>query len=131
MNEKLTALCHKLSGAEFIRFVLVGILATGIHYGIYLLLKTVMVVWLAYTLGYAISLLCNFLLSARFTFRTHVSGKRGVGFLVGHGVNYLLHMGLLNLFLALGVSEALAPIPVYCIAVPVNFVLIRTVFKKL
>jgi hypothetical protein len=30
----------------------------------------------------------------------------------------------------LGVNENFAPIPVYCIAVPVNFMLVRFVFRK-
>lgn len=33
---------------EVIRFSIVGILATGIHYGIYLLLNRFILVWLAY-----------------------------------------------------------------------------------
>ncbi len=47
-----------------------------------------------------------------------------------HGVNFLLHVGLLNLFLWFGVAEWLAPIPVYAIAIPVNFILVKYVFKK-
>lgn len=40
---------------EFIRFGIVGTLATGIHYGIYLLLNQFILIWLAYTVGYAVS----------------------------------------------------------------------------
>jgi putative flippase GtrA len=46
-----------------------------------------------------------------------------------HAVNYLLHMVLLNLFLWLGMSNELAPLPVFAIAIPVNFLLVRFVFK--
>jgi hypothetical protein len=45
-------------------------------------------------------------------------------------VNYLLHMLFLNLFLWIGVAEQWAPIPVYCLVVPINFLLVRTVFKR-
>ena len=38
-------------------------------------------------------------------------------------------MGLLNLALALGINSTLAPIPVYGIAIPVNFLMVRFVFK--
>ena len=38
---------------------------------------------------------------------------------------------MLNVFIGIGISERLAPIPVYCIAVPVNFMLVRLVFKRL
>ena len=46
-----------------------------------------------------------------------------------HIVNYLLHMALLNLFLFMGISKTWAPIPVFAIAIPINFLLVRFVFK--
>jgi len=115
---------------EFIRFAIVGVISTGIHYGLYYLLNLVMNVNIAYTIGYVIAWCCNFYLSAHFTFKSETSVKRGVGFALSHGINYVLHMVLLNLFLWLGLSETLAPIPVYCIAVPVNFILVRYVFRS-
>lgn len=115
---------------EFVRFGIVGALVTGIHYGLYYLLNLVMNVNVAYTIGYVLALLCNFYLTAHFTFNSNTSVKRGVGFAVSHGINYLLHMALLNLFLWLGLSEAWAPVPVFCIAIPVNFILVRYVFKS-
>ncbi len=115
---------------EFIRFAIVGVISTGIHYGLYYLLNPVMNVNIAYTIGYVIAWCCNFYLSAYFTFKSETSVKRGIGFAISHGINYVLHMILLNLFLWLGLSETLAPIPVYCIAVPVNFILVRYVFRS-
>ena len=116
---------------EFIRFAIVGVVATGIHYGIYLLFLRWMKVNVAYSLGYVISLCCNLLLTSFFTFRERITWKKTVGFLASHGVNYVLHIVFLNLFLYLGVAERWAPIPVYCIVIPINFVLVRTAFKKL
>ena len=57
--------------------------------------------------------------------------QRGVGFAVCHGVNYLLHMGFLNLFLLMGISATIAPWLVFCCVIPINFVIVRTVFRKL
>ena len=116
---------------EFIRFAIVGVISTGIHYGLYYLLNLVMNVNIAYTIGYVIAWCCNFYMSAHFTFKSETSVKRGVGFAVSHGINYVLHMVLLNLFLWLGLSETLAPIPVYCIAVPINFIMVRYVFRSI
>lgn len=117
---------------EAFRFGIVGVIAAGIHWGIYYLL-----IWLfpvnvniAYTIGYAVSFCCNMWLSSRFTFREGLSVKRGFGFTLSHICNYLLHMLFLNVFLWLGMSEKLAPIPTLCIVVPINFVLVRTVFKS-
>ena len=114
---------------EFIRFAIVGVISTGIHYGSYYLLNLVINVNIAYTIGYVVAWFVNFYLSAHFTFKSETSVKRGLGFAISHGINYVLHIVLLNLFLWIGISEMLAPIPVYCIAVPVNFVLVRYVFK--
>lgn len=132
----LKSILNKTNIYEFLRFCFVGVLATGIHYGIYLLLiKTISLegkFWInvAYFVGFIISWLCNFWLTAKITFKTHVSLKRGVGFAVTHGINYLLHVLFLNIFLALGITEQIAPIPVYCCVVPINFILVRTIFKS-
>lgn len=116
---------------EMFRFAIVGVIATGIHYGIYLLLNEWINVNIAYTIGYVISFCCNLWLTAHFTFKTNVTVKRTGGFILSHIVNFLLHIGLLSLFLWIGMSELLAPIPVYCIVIPINFILIRTVFKHI
>lgn len=128
---RLKSLVTDLLRKEFIRFAIVGVVATGIHYGLYLLLKLFIGVNVAYTIGYVVSLACNFVLTAKVTFRTDVSALRGVGFILSHAVNYCLHIVLLNLFLKIGVGSSYAPIPVYCIAISVNFLLVRTVFRKL
>ena len=61
---------------EITRFCIVGILATGIHYGIYLLLNRFILVWLAYTIGYVISFICNFYLTSIFTFKSKATIKK-------------------------------------------------------
>ena len=121
---------EKFLSREFLRFCIVGLLATGIHYGVYLLLIRWMNANLAYSIAYIISLACNLLLTASFTFKANVTVKRTAGFVASHGVNYLLHIAFLNLFLFLGVAEKWAPIPVFCLVFPINFILVRTVFKR-
>ena len=114
---------------EAIRFCIVGVLATIVHYGIYLLLKGVINVSVAYTIGYVISFIGNFVLTNVYTFKTQATAKKGIGFVICHVINYLLHIGLLNVFIWMGVPSSLSPIPVYCIVVPVNFLLVRKVVK--
>lgn len=114
---------------EAIRFCIVGVLATIVHYGIYLLLKGVINVSVAYTIGYVISFIGNFVFTNVYTFKTQATAKKGIGFVICHVINYLLHIGLLNVFIWMGVPSSLAPIPVYCIVVPVNFLLVRKVVK--
>ena len=119
----------KLFG-QAIRFCIVGVMAVAIHYAIYLLLKQWMVHVVAFAIGYFISFIANFFMTAKFTFKKDATTKKGVGFLGAHIVNFILQTSLLQLFLWLGVNENFAPIPVYCIAVPVNFMLVRFVFRK-
>ena len=116
---------------QFIRYCTVGSLAAGIHYGVYFVLQEYELVNLniAYTIGYATSFICNFFMTSYFTFRSNPSLKKALGFGRSHLVNYLIHMGLFNLFLSLDVNQEIAPLFVLAVAVPVNFVMLRFVFK--
>lgn len=116
---------------EIIRFGIVGILATAIHYGIYWFLQQYINHNIAYTLGYGISFICNFFLTAHFTFKKKATIKKGIGFGLSHLCNYLIQLGLLNLFIYIGINKGLAPIFVFAIAIPINFLLVRFVFKRI
>ena len=76
-----------------------------------------------------LSFFVNYWLTAHFTFHEKTSAKNSIGFGGAHLFNYFLHMALLNFFLWLGLSQELAPLGVYAIAVPTNFILVRFVFK--
>ena len=104
---------------------------------------------ITYTLGYIISFVGNYIASLKWTFKTSGSVSKGAGFMFSHLVNYGMHVGLLNLFLLLGVGEFLVsalqfcapwlvelvpamgnaanllPLPVFAIVVPINFLLVR------
>ena len=126
---------------EIARFGIVGLTATLLQYAIYWLLiqlvsddltATRQHVWssVAMTVGYVVSFVFNFFASTRFTFRVKANAKKGAGFLFSHVVNYLLQMLTLNLFLWLGVPKTLAPIPMFWVCVPVNFLLVRFFLKR-
>ena len=115
---------------EVIRFGIVGVLATVLHYLIYFVLKNWMNLNIAYIIGYGLSFICNYFLTSYFTFRKKANIKSGIGFSGAHLFNLVFQVILLNIFTYLGVSENIAPIPVYAIAIPVNFLLVRFVFKR-
>lgn len=115
--------------SEIFRFGIVGIIATIIHYVLYVLLKNIFSYNLSYTIGYLIALFVNYYLSAKYTFKVKASFLNLLGMLFSHLINYIIHLFLLNLFITNGLSKNLAPIPVYIIAVPINFILVRFVFK--
>jgi len=114
---------------EIIRFSIVGVLVTAIHYAVYWLLQLVVNVNIAWTAGYIAGFIVNYYLSARYIFREKTSAENGAGFSGAHLINYFLQMGLLNFFLWAGLSPTLAPVGVYAVSVPVNFLLVRFVFK--
>lgn len=116
---------------EMIRFAVVGTISTAINYIIYWILQHWINVNVAYTIGYALSFLVNYWLTARWTFKEKASAKNGIGFSGAHLFNYFLHIALLNFFLWIGFSRELAPLGVYAIAVPTNFFMVRYVFRKL
>lgn len=115
---------------EIFRFVVTGVLATAIHYGVYYALLNFINTSIAFTIGYFLSFIFNYYMSAHFTFRKKTSARNGVGFLGAHIFNYLLQVSLLNVFLYLGVPKAFAPLPVYAISIPVNFMVVRFVFNR-
>ena len=144
-------------GGQFARFFVVGIAATLVHLVVYIALNHLfglseenkLALTVTYSIGYIVSFIGNYILSLKWTFRTEGSVKKGLGFAFSHAVNYGMHIGLLNLFLYLGVGglmvrclqavepwlvemfpilghgEDIVPFAVYVIVVPVNFLLVR------
>ncbi len=115
---------------QFVRFGLNGVFVTAIQYAVYLLLQRHVNVNVAYTVGYLVSFAVNFLMTSYFTFQSHPTFKRFVGFCGSHAVNYVVQIGLLNLFIALGMSHATAPIPAILGAVAVQFTILSRVYSK-
>lgn len=126
-----SSLFSRSTASQAIRFALVGVVATLIHYGLYyVLLEATAAPKAAYTVGYVVSFVINYYLTSFFTFKSRPSRANFIGMAGSHVVNYLLHIALFSLFLRFGVPEKLVPLPVYAIAVPVNFLLVRYVFKR-
>ena len=114
---------------EVIRFGIVGVLATAIQYLVYLLLWRSTSPGIANTIGYVVSFIFNYFATTYFTFRVKANVSKGVGFAFSHLVNYTLQMVLLQFFIWLGVHRDYAPIPMFCVCVPVNFLLVRYFVK--
>lgn len=114
---------------EIIRFGIVGATATIVQYVLYRLLASALNYNVAYAIAYGISFIGNFFLTSYFTFNSKATAKKGIGFAGAHICNFLIQMLLLNLFVFLGIQKDWAPIPVYAIAIPINFLMVRFVFK--
>ena len=136
MEQKRHSLLHLLNDRrqtiayQAFRFSITGITAVIIHYSLYLVLCKWMTTLHAYIIGYVVSFVCNFLLTCVFTFHKCANLYRGIGFCFAHIINFCLQIGLFKLFLYIGMQPAIAPLPVLGITVPINFLLVRYVFKK-
>ena len=158
----MAAVVSRQTGGEFARFFVVGVGATLLHLLVYWLLNWLfgvseadaLGITLTYAAGYAVSFVANYVVSLRWTFKTEGSVSKGLGFAFSHLVNAGMHLGLLNLFRALGAGELLSmlliwltpwlvellpvlgrpesllPLPVYVIVVPVNFLMVRYFLKR-
>lgn len=113
---------------QFFRFGIVGTFSSAIHYGVYCLVLLVANANVSFTAGYVVGFICNYFLTTFFTFRAKPSSGNAVGFGFSHLINYMLEIGLLNLFLWIGAGELLAPILVMIIVVPINFLFLHFVY---
>ena len=117
--------------AEVMRFAMVGLVATVLQYGIYVVfVEAVKVPAVPSTMiSYAISFICNYFLSSYFTFHTRPNAKNGLGFTLSHLVNMGLQTGLVAIFKGI-VGNTLALLPALAICIPVNYFLVRFAFTS-
>lgn len=144
-------------GSQFVRFFVVGVGATIIHWGVYVGLNSLLDISkedtvaynVTFALGYAVSFIANYIVSLKWTFKTKGNAKKGLGFALSHVINWGVQTALLNLMLQVGIGGRLSLLavalfpclvdlfprladpttlvlfPVYCIVVPMNFLLVR------
>jgi putative flippase GtrA len=104
--------------SEFTRFFVVGVGATIVHIGVYLLLNACFGITEAnppaltttYAIGYLVSFGLNYLITLKWTFKTKGTLAKGVGFALSHGINAGMHLLLLNLFSYLKIGQFLSGI---------------------
>lgn len=129
-NNVIRHITNRANLGEIVRFCIVGTVAMAVHYGVYYALLPIVTANIAFAIGFLVSFLCNFLMTTVFTFHVGFAARRFARFTMSHVINYIIQAVLLNIFLAVGVNKALAPIPVYAVSVPINFLLVRLSMKK-
>lgn len=119
-----------LKQQQFIRYIVTGTVGTLIQYGIYYMLLNLMDARMAYTIATVFYILVTFLMTNYYTFKVKPTWSNSIGYLIQQGINYVMQISFLSLFLYIGIPKQLAPIPVYLIALPLNFFILRFIFKK-
>ena len=124
LSDRLTAMLDG-HGLKFLRFVAVGVLNTGVGYGIYLIgllvgLSPAVALGLAYALGATF----NYFSTGRMVFRS-----RGVSllprFLLAYAAVYVFNLVLLKSALGLGAAPWMAQAIVMPVAVVVSYLVLN------
>jgi putative flippase GtrA len=108
------------------RFVVVGLLNTGVYYACYLPLRTVVFYLVAHVVATAVALVGSFLLNCYWTFRSRPTWRKFVLFPLTNAANYIsTTVGVVVLVEWLSVDERIAPLIAAVATIPVTFFLSR------
>lgn len=114
---------------QFLRFLTNGCAAVAVQYSVYLALLPALSPYWANTAGYAVSFCLNYLVTSYWTFSSRPTRRHALGFAASHCANYVCQQTFLFLALTIVPKQA-AAIVAMAAAVPVNFALLRLVYKK-
>jgi putative flippase GtrA len=120
----------KYINKPFIRFVISGAINTGATYIIYLILLSFWEYQISYTISYVSGIFLSYYLNTIFVFQEKVSFKKFLKYPVVYLVQYLIN--LLFIFLLvdkMGFSTTIVPIFVIIIAIPITFLLSKTIIS--
>ena len=121
-----------------VRFVLVGVLGTGLQYGIYYLLLGIfrsqfpgvgILTSVAFTVGFVMEMVCNYFMTSFYTFRVAPSLKNIGGFLMGRALNYMIQLLFLYVMIWLHMSEEWAGIVAIMLAGVINYFVLLPFFR--
>lgn len=113
---------------RWLRFAVGGGVNTAATYGIYLALNTILGYQFAYLLAYALGVILAYWVNAVFVFRVPLSWAGLLSYPLVYVVQYLVSALLLEgLVEYFGVREALAPLLVVAMMVPVTYAMSKLV----
>lgn len=118
--------------AEFARFFIVGVLATGIDATLFYVGKIFLPYQAALVIGYLVSLIVNYYLTTKWTFKIKQTLYNLVGIIAVHLFNlFILRMGLMFLFVQrMKMDTNMAYIPMLGISVIFSFFAVKIIIKK-
>ena len=115
------------------RFLITGIINTGVTYAIYLLLLLLMLDYrMAYLLSFVSGIAIALVLNSQFVFNTPLTFKKAAGFVAAYGLQLIA--GILTLQLLVeytSVSLVIAPLCVMIFTVPLSFLMSRYALRRL
>lgn len=117
---------------EFIRFCIVGVIATALDAGIFYLVRMFASYQIALVSGYCLSLTVNYLLTIYWTFKKKPSTSNLVGVIAAHMFNlFVVRMSLMWIFVDVaGIPDRIAYVPTLLISMVTNFLVVRFAVNK-
>ena len=118
--------------AEFIRFCIVGAIATALDAGIFYLVRLFAPYQVALVSGYCLSLIVNYLLTIYWTFKKKPSTGNLFGVIAAHMFNlFVVRMSLMWIFVnMMEIPDRIAYIPTLLISMVTNFLVVRFAVNK-
>lgn len=115
-------------GRQASRFVVVGVVNTGVYYGLYLLLHLGLPYLAAHLLATSLAMIGSFFLNSWWTFHTRPTIGKFLAFPLSNLTNYVVQtFGVVLCVEAFGMDQRFAPLPAAVLAIPVTFLLSRRI----
>lgn len=113
---------------RLVRFGLVGVVNTASYVCLYLLLQLVLPYLLAHVVAFLVSMVGSYFLNCRFTFRTRPTLRKFLLFPLSNITNFVVtSTGLYVLVEILHFDKTWSPLLAASVAVPITFLVARTV----
>ncbi|HMM93714.1 GtrA family protein [Phycicoccus sp.] len=112
---------------QFLRFAVVGVANTAIYYVVYLPLRLLVGYVAAHVVAWFVSTAASFVLNCRFTYKVPTTVRRAVLYPFSNVPNLLATtVGVVALVELAGMSAKLAPLVAGILAIPLTFLVQRT-----
>jgi len=116
---------------KFIRFIIVGILNSGLSYFVYCFFLLWFDYLYSYTITFILAVLQSYFLNLKVVFQAQHEWTKLVKFPLVYGAQYLVGLAFMRLLVGeWGLSEVYAPLVVVLVTVPFTFVLSRYVLGR-
>lgn len=116
---------------QLVRFALVGVVNTASYYVCYLVLLTWLPYVAAHVVAFVLSMIGSFFLNSYFTYRTRPTWRKFLLFPLTNAANFTITTcGVYLLVDVLHLSRTYAPLIAAAAAIPITFVVSRTIMLR-
>ncbi|MED4599485.1 GtrA family protein [Paenibacillus validus] len=121
----------KFINKQFLLFILLGVLNTGMTYLLYLLMLSFAPYGISYTITYILGIPVSYILNSKFAFKTKLSFRKMFQYPLVYIIQYLINMICMFLLVdLLNIDDKFSPIVVTIITVPVTYLLSKKIITN-